>query len=137
MKKFLILALVAVISQSLYAQAEYNRVVRYMTSLGWKQSVTDRYANLKEGQVSAWDYRSFYANLQYAVVAFSESSNDDVNLKIQYSDGTPFMSDNYTDSWAIIYFTLYTQQTMRIQMENSYAIDPSYSSRCRYIVFYR
>jgi hypothetical protein len=105
------------------------------SSGNWISSET-RSANLEEDQQTTWWYRTFSYGYEYKIVAYSEDVDvSDMQLEVEYSDGTFFSYD--IDEWATVYIRPLTRAgvRMRIRMTNYLSDDPEYSSRCHFTVF--
>lgn len=136
--RIIIPLIIILVSNTVKAQTTIREVTSYMKSSGdWIASDT-KYANLVEDQQTTWWYRTFVHGYEYKIVAFSEDADvSDMELEVQYSDGTSFSYD--VSEWATVYIRPLTKAgvRMRIRMKNYLSDDPDYASKCNFIVFLR
>ena len=140
MKKIILLSAVVFLALTSFAQhsAEYYKVTKFMKDRGWTLSADNRTANLKEGGYTTWWNRHYYANLEYAVVAFSDDPDvEDVDVEVRDLDGDLIAKDDDEESWAIARFQLDYAQTLKVKMTNYSSQTPNYASSCRYLIFYK
>jgi hypothetical protein len=141
MRKIIVCLALAFIALPSFAQKtsdEYNKVVRDMKAKGWTQTADNRVAKLKEGGYTTWWNRSFYAALEYAVVAFSDDQDvEDVDVEVRDLDDDLIAKDDDVDPRAMATFTLKKERTLKIKMTNYASSTPDYASSCRYLIFYR
>jgi len=138
-KAFLALSLI-IITLTGFGQnsKEYDRVVAYMKSEGYTQTADNRWADIKKGGYTTWWERSYYANLTYAVVAFSDDPDVyDIDVEVRDQNDALVAEDKSKDRWATATFTLNVGATLKIKMTNEGSNNPDNLSRCRYLIFYK
>jgi hypothetical protein len=131
----MVLLMVALCPAKLFASVDESDVKSAMAYDGWKFSQTI-YADLIEGQSCTWWFRTFYANREYKIVAFSEDDDvNEVSLQVQYPFGTRFLDDS--DLKATVHFYCYSDRRLKIAITNKDSDDPNYASRCKFMIFYK
>src|SRR5690242_5175532 len=103
MKKTVLAFSLVIVTLTCFGQnsKEYDRVVAYMKSEGYTQTADNRWADIKVGGYTSWWSRSYYANLKYAVVAFSDDPDVyDVDVEVRDVTDALVAEDNSKDRWA-------------------------------------
>jgi hypothetical protein len=127
-----------VATNAINAQSRISEVKSYMRTNGDWISSDSKYANLVEDQNTNWWYRTFAHGYEYKIVAFCEDGEiNDMELEVQYSNGTSFSYD--IGQLATIYIRPISKSgsKMRVRMRNFLSDDPDYASKCHFIVFFR
>lgn len=139
MKKIILTCMIVLAGLTAFSQSkEQTRVEKFMKERGWTQTDVNRWADLKQGGYTTWWNRSFYAALEYAVIAFSDDPDvEDVDVEVRDLDDNKIAADNDTDDWGIATFKLDEGQTLKIRMTNYKSETPTYASRCRFMIFYK
>lgn len=134
---FLTIIILVMTAQVTSAQHYQSDIIEEMNDAGWTLA-NNRYANLREGSSSSWWYRTFSSEREYRVVAFSDDEDVlDVDLEIQYADGTPYKNDEDDEDLAVVYMSPYITRQYRIRIKNYESLTPNFASKCYFMVFYR
>ncbi|MVN23276.1 hypothetical protein [Mucilaginibacter arboris] len=143
MKKSIIISIISMVllmvtlpQSKVFAIIKEADLIAEMKYQGWTVS-SNRFVDLKEGESCSWWYKSFFSNHEYKIVAFSEDDDvTDIDIEVQYTDGTSYRKDDDNDDLAVVQFNCYTTKVLGVRITN-YASDSYYASRCKFIVFYR
>lgn len=115
------------------SQSVYSKVVRYMRNNGGYSLSTAKYGYINKGE-KFYNYKTFSAGLEYAIVAYSENQNVDVDLYLYDYDGYLKLKDTGSGEWALLNFSTWEQMRMKIVVKNY-----SYygNAKCEVLIFYR
>jgi hypothetical protein len=113
-------------------------IISINKAYGWKVSSVLQ-VDLKEGQSSYLWFKNYLAGVQYKVVAFSEDDEvTDVDLKIQYANGTLYGEDDDDSDMAIVELSPYYTRRLGVKVTNYASNRPYYqTSRCKFIIFFK
>lgn len=96
--------------------------------------VKDIYGNIAQGE-TVYYWKTFYANTTYAIYGFSEDDNiNDLDIEVQYDDGTTYMNDNGSDDEPVVVFTPSYTRTMKVILKNYSSDTPYDESRCDFLI---
>jgi len=134
MKTFILLALTSLCIFSSFTDADKYYYVKQALENKNYTVVKDIYGDIAEGEtVSYW--KTFYANTTYAVYGFSEDEDvKDLDIEVQYDDGTTYTRDNEADSEPVVVFTPSYTRTMKVILKNYRSDTPGYESRCEFLI---
>ena len=140
MKKIVILAsaffLFALGVKAQSASADYKEAIALLKDKGYSIS-TEQYAYLKEGE-TAYNLKTFYANLDYVVVAMSDDDNvNDVDIYLYDDDGSEYAKDADSKSVAVLTVSPLVTRDMKVVIKNYSSSTPGTTSKCRFVIAYK
>lgn len=134
MKPFILTLLTAFCLCSSFTDANrYYRVKQALEDQGYTIS-KDIYGDIAQGE-TVYYWKTFYANNTYAIYGFSEDDNvNDLDLEVQYDDGTTYVSDSKSDALPVVVFTPGYTRTMKVILKNYDSDTPYDESRCEFFI---
>ncbi len=118
------------------ASEDYKEAIAILKDKGYSIS-TEQYAYLKEGE-TAYNMKTFYANLDYVIVAMSDDDNvNDVDIYLYDDDGSEYSKDADSKSVAVLTVSPLVTREMKIVIKNYSSSTPDVTSKCRFVVAYK
>jgi hypothetical protein len=134
MKTLTMLLLASLCLVSSFTNADKYYIIKQILEDHKYTIVKDIYGYIAQGE-TVYYYKTFYANTTYAIYGFSEDDNvNDLDIQVQYSDGTTYMNDSGSDNEPIVVFTPSYTRTMKVVLKNYSSDTPYNESRCEFLI---
>ncbi|TKK65972.1 hypothetical protein FC093_18385 [Ilyomonas limi] len=134
MKTLTMLLLASLCLVSSFTNADKYYVIKQILEDHKYTIVKDIYGYIAQGE-TVYYYKTFYANTTYAIYGFSEDENvNDLDIEVQYSDGTTYMNDSGSDDEPVVVFTPSYTRTMKVVLKNYSSYTPDDESRCEFLI---
>ncbi len=143
--KAVILSMIILCSAKASAQCNHSQVVSFMQDKGWAISADNNFGYAKATKQTDLAYYNFDSSHKYAIVAFSRNKDvKDFDLEVQKSNGSLYNKKYNTRLLANIFpfdcalYCFNPTESVRLGIRiNMSSLNPEYSSKCYYIIFYK
>lgn len=134
MRKFLFSIALFLLTLGCFSQTNYEKLKQVAIDKGY-QIVTEKYADLAQGETASASMQ-FYPGYNYIIIGLSDDSDvEDVDLFVNYTDGTEGLKDDEDSPIAYIEFHMTGNfREMNVIIKNYKSKSPSYNSKCRFFV---